>query len=208
VDILFQADVTATDGRSVMEEWDEAGEKIPPFAGRLVEGVSENLPELDRVIGAHAEGWRVQRMAALDRTILRVACYELLYPGDVPVAVAIDEAVRAAIVEHRPTSVAVERVAWNKNQVSALTVARAIGVVLLAASQAGLEVEEYGPLEVKMAVTGVGNAAKDQVRAALERAHGLRGVPAQPDACDAVAVALCHMLQSRMRTLTRRAAAR
>jgi len=96
VDILFQADVTATDGRSVMAEWDEAGEKIPPFAGRLVEGVSENLPELDRVIGAHAEGWRVQRMAALDRTILRVACYELLYPGDVPVAVAIDEAVRAA----------------------------------------------------------------------------------------------------------------
>ncbi|HLB62583.1 MAG TPA: crossover junction endodeoxyribonuclease RuvC [Actinomycetota bacterium] len=120
----------------------------------------------------------------------------------------IHEAVAASIAEHRPLTVAVETVMWNRNTTSAMAVARATGVVLLAAAEAGLPVEEYQPLEVKMAVTGVGNAAKDQVRAALERAHGLRGVPAQPDACDAVAVALCHMLQSRMRTLTRRAAAR
>lgn len=96
VDILFQADITSTDGRVVMAGWGETGQKVPPFTRRLVEGVSEHLPELDRLIGAHAEGWRVGRMAALDRTILRVACYELRYPGDVPVAVAIDEAVRTA----------------------------------------------------------------------------------------------------------------
>lgn len=122
-------------------------------------------------------------------------------PTDLPEAGRlrlIHEAVRDAIAEHRPESVAVERVAWNTNQRSAMHVARATGVVLLAAAEAGLEVAEYGPLEVKMAVTGQGNADKRQVRDALERFHGLRGVPSQADAADAVAVALCHLTQSRL----------
>jgi len=116
---------------------------------------------------------------------------------------AIHAAVAGAIAEHRPASVAVERVAWNRNQVSALAVARATGVIMLAASEAGLPVEEYGPLEVKMAVTGIGAADKAQVRSALSRLHGLRGVPRQPDAADAVAVGLCHLQQSRMRRVSR-----
>lgn len=115
----------------------------------------------------------------------------------------IHEAVRDAIAAHRPEAVAVERIAWNKNQVSALNVARATGVVLLAASQAGIPVEEYGPLEVKMAVTGQGNADKARVRDALARLHGLDDVPHEPDAADAVAVALCHLAQSRLRRVQR-----
>lgn len=109
------------------------------------------------------------------------------------------DAVRHAISQHRPASVAIERIAWNTNQVSAMGVARASGVALLAAAEAGLSVEEYGSLEVKMAVTGQGNAAKAQVRDALERFHGLRDLPNEPDAVDAVAVALCHLTQSRLR---------
>jgi crossover junction endodeoxyribonuclease RuvC len=115
----------------------------------------------------------------------------------------IHDAIRDAIAEHRPESVAVERVMWNTNQRSALHVARATGVVLLAAAEAGLPVEEYGPLEVKMAVTGQGNADKAQVRDALARLHGLRDVPTQADAADAVAVALCHLAQSRLRRAAR-----
>jgi crossover junction endodeoxyribonuclease RuvC len=115
----------------------------------------------------------------------------------------IHEAVRDAISTYRPSSVAVERVAWNRNQRSALHVARATGVVLLAASEAGLPVEEYGPLEVKMAITGQGTAEKTQVRDALARFHGLRDVPTQPDAADAVAVAVCHLTQSRLRRVAR-----
>ncbi|HET7236262.1 MAG TPA: crossover junction endodeoxyribonuclease RuvC [Actinomycetota bacterium] len=118
---------------------------------------------------------------------------------------AIHQAVSAAIAEHRPDSVAVERLAWNKNQVSALHVARATGVVLLAAAEAGLEVDEYGPLEVKMAITGQGNADKAQVRDALSRFHGLPDVPAEPDAADAVAVALCHLTQARLKRAARAA---
>lgn len=115
----------------------------------------------------------------------------------------IHEAVVGAIAVHRPGAVAVEQLAWNKNQMSALGVARATGVVLLAASQAGIPVEEYGPLEVKMAVTGQGNADKTRVRDALRRVHGLDDIPDEPDAADAVAVALCHLAQSRLRRMQR-----
>jgi crossover junction endodeoxyribonuclease RuvC len=107
-------------------------------------------------------------------------------------------AVRDAIAEHRPEALAIERLIWNKNVGSAMEVARASGAT----------VEEYAPLEVKMAVTGAGNASKEQVRRALTRVLGTTGVPSQPDAADAVAVAICHMQQSRLRRLTREAAAR
>jgi crossover junction endodeoxyribonuclease RuvC len=111
--------------------------------------------------------------------------------------------VRDAISEHRPEALALERVMWGRNVGSAMSVARATGVAMLAAADAGLTVEEYAPLEVKMAVAGVGNAGKDQVRRALVRMHGLAGVPEQPDAADAIAVALCHLQQSRVRDAVR-----
>lgn len=95
IDILFAADVTGADGRTVLAEWETAERVVPAFAKDLVEGVAENLEELDRTIGAHSEDWRVERMAALDRTILRVATFELAMLGT-PVGAAIDEAVKAA----------------------------------------------------------------------------------------------------------------
>lgn len=116
---------------------------------------------------------------------------------------AIAAAVRLAIATYGPAGVAVERVAFNRNQVSALTVARATGAVMVVAAEAGLPVAEFSPTEVKSAVTGMGNADKAQVRHALVRVHGLRGVPTQPDAADAVAVALTHLTGVRFRTAAR-----
>jgi crossover junction endodeoxyribonuclease RuvC len=116
-------------------------------------------------------------------------------------------AVREAIARHRPAALAMERLMWGRNAGSAMGVARASGVVLLAAAEAGLPVEEYAPLEVKMAVTGVGNAGKDVVRRSLGIAHRADPVPTEPDAADAVAVAVCHLQQSRLRLLTRGAGA-
>ena len=121
---------------------------------------------------------------------------------------ALADAARAAIEEHHPTAVAIERVAWSRNQVSALHVARATGAIMLVAAQAGLLVEEYAPNEVKQAITGMGNADKRQVQDALARIHGLREVPTQPDAADAVAVGLTHLLASRMRGIAARAGVR
>lgn len=120
----------------------------------------------------------------------------------------VAEAVRDAVATHRPEAVAVERVMWGQNKTSALSVARATGVILLAAAEAGVPVEEYAPLEVKMAVTGVGNAEKERVRELLVRAHRIEGVPRQADAADAVAVALCHLQQSRLRRAERAVSAR
>ena len=96
IEILFQADVTGTDGPTALEGWVGSGRLVPEFTRSLVEGVSDHLEEIDRTIAAHSEGWTVDRMASVDRTVLRVATYELAFEGEVPVGVAIDEAVRAA----------------------------------------------------------------------------------------------------------------
>ena len=96
IEILFQADVTGNDGRSALAGWVESGRSVPPFTRELVEGVTDHLAELDETIGAHSEGWSIDRMASVDRTVLRAAVYELAFDRAVPVGVAIDEAVRAA----------------------------------------------------------------------------------------------------------------
>ena len=120
----------------------------------------------------------------------------------------ISEAVRDAIARYNPTSVALERVAWNVNKASAMAVARATGVVMAAASEAGLTVDEYGSLEVKNAITGTGGADKTQIRTALVRIHRLTDVPTQPDAADAVAIAVTHLVRSRFTAAAARASAR
>jgi N utilization substance protein B len=96
IEILFQADVTGSDGRSALTGWVESGREVAAFTRELVEGVTDHLAELDATIGAHSEGWSVDRMASVDRTVLRVATYELMFDRELPVGVAIDEAVRAA----------------------------------------------------------------------------------------------------------------
>jgi N utilization substance protein B len=96
IEILFQADVTGNDGRSALAGWIESGRTVPQFTRELVEGVTDHLAELDETIGAHSEGWTIDRMASVDRTVLRAAVYELTFDRAIPVGVAIDEAVRAA----------------------------------------------------------------------------------------------------------------
>ena len=96
IDILIQADLTHRPPEVVLEELDSLGERIPTFTVELVRGVAARLDELDSIIGEHAEGWTVPRMAVVDRTLLRAACHEMLHREDIPVAVAIDEAVEAA----------------------------------------------------------------------------------------------------------------
>lgn len=96
LDILYQADVTGESAMVVLAEWKAAGREIPEFAIELVTGVSGDESVLDEVIDGAARDWSVERMAAVDRTILRVAVYELRSRPDVPTGAAIDEAVQAA----------------------------------------------------------------------------------------------------------------
>ena len=96
IDILYQSDLTDADPRLVLSEWREAGRAVSTFTTELVEGVETHLPEIDLLLEERTEGWTVARMAALDRTILRVAIHELRHRTDVPASVAISEAVEAA----------------------------------------------------------------------------------------------------------------
>jgi len=96
LDILFQADVRGERITDAMADWIADDRDVPDFAQELVLGVSTHLDELDELIGAYAQEWTVDRMAAVDRTILRLATFELLYRPDVPPSAAISEAVVAA----------------------------------------------------------------------------------------------------------------
>jgi N utilization substance protein B len=82
----YQHEVT---GRSL----DELLEGAKPFTRELAEGVVANREELDGLIARHAQGWSLERIAPLERNIMRVALYEALHRDDIPVEVAIDEAV-------------------------------------------------------------------------------------------------------------------
>jgi N utilization substance protein B len=86
---LYQHEVT---GRPLEELLDGA----KPFTRKLAEGVMADREELDRLIAAHSKGWALERIAPLERNIMRVALYEALNVDDVPVEVAIDEAVELA----------------------------------------------------------------------------------------------------------------
>jgi N utilization substance protein B len=96
IDVLYQADVTGRDPQLTLVEWHTAGREIDPFAEELVEGVTANRAKIDEVLSAHSEHWTLDRMASLDRTILRLAVFELIHRPDVPAAAAISEAVEIA----------------------------------------------------------------------------------------------------------------
>lgn len=95
------------------------------------------------------------------------------------------------IESHRPDLVAVERLFFNKNVQTAFAVGQARGVALLTAARFGLPVHEYGPHEVKLAVTGHGRAEKVQVQRMVQVVLGLAVLPRPDDAADALAIAIC-----------------
>lgn len=97
------------------------------------------------------------------------------------------------IVEHRPEVMAIERLFFNSNVKTAMAVGQASGVALAAAAQAGLEVHEYTPPEVKQSVVGFGSASKHQVQAMVTAILSLPSPPSPPDAADACALAICHI---------------
>lgn len=107
----------------------------------------------------------------------------------------------AMIAEYHPTEAAIEEVFVNRNLQTVTSVGRASGVAILAVARAGLRITEYTPSAVKLAVTGYGGAAKEQVQAMVARRLGLTAAPDPADAADALAVALCHLQAVGMRGL-------
>lgn len=125
-------------------------------------------------------------------TMLDYGCLETI--NDRPLEqrlLLIHEGLDDLIETHRPEAVGVERLFFNKNVRTAMAVGQARGVVLLVAAQHGLPVLEYGPHEVKLAVTGYGKAPKDQVQRMVQMVLSMQQLPRPDDAADALAVAVC-----------------
>jgi len=119
-------------------------------------------------------------------------CLETLPTQELPRRLLeIHRAVTELIVTHKPAQLGVERLFFNKNVQTAFAVGQARGVVLLAAAEHGLPVFEYGPHEVKVAVTGYGRADKSQVQRMVQMVLGMSVLPKPDDAADALAVAIC-----------------
>ncbi len=95
------------------------------------------------------------------------------------------------IAVHRPAEFAIEQVVMSRNADSALKLGQARGTAIVCAANHGLPVSEYGPRQIKQAVTGSGRADKAQVQHMVTAVLGLSGIP-QADAADALAIALTH----------------
>jgi crossover junction endodeoxyribonuclease RuvC len=98
---------------------------------------------------------------------------------------------------HKPETAAVEKLFFQKNVTTAISVGQARGVIMLALAQAGLEVFEYTPNEIKQAVVGYGSAGKRQVQEMVRVLLALDDIPRPDDAADALAVAITHVNTNR-----------
>ncbi len=102
----------------------------------------------------------------------------------------IAEGVRELIVRHAPQAMAVEDVFYARNVRTTLVLGHARGVILLAGAEAGIEIHEYAPADIKKAIVGTGSATKTQVQFMIAKLLRLKEVPQPADAADGVAAAL------------------
>jgi len=97
LDLLFEADQRGSDAMALLRERLPAAQPpIPEYTVTLVEGVCANVERIDELLSTYSQGWTIDRMPAVDRQVLRIGVFELLWNADVPDAVVLDEAVELA----------------------------------------------------------------------------------------------------------------
>ena len=110
-----------------------------------------------------------------------------------------------ALIDHfKPDCVAVEQLYFNRNAKTAISVAQGRGAIVLTAAKHGVAIYEYTPLQIKMAVTGYGQADKAQIQHMVKTLLNLRGEPKSDDVADALAAAICHAHSSVLEGAARR----
>jgi len=132
-----------------------------------------------------------------------LACGVIRTAAHVPMHLRLLELFRdlqALIEEFNPHEMAVEKLFFGRNVTTAISVGQARGSILLAAALAGIDVVEYTPAEVKQAISGYGNADKEQVQEMVRQVLGLTEAPQPDDAADGVAIAICHLQAARYRS--------
>jgi N utilization substance protein B len=97
VDVLYEADLRGTDAVATLaDRISLADPPVNEYTVELVEGVHAHRERIDEILTEYADGWTIERMPGVDRAVLRIGVYELLWREDVPSAVSIDEAVELA----------------------------------------------------------------------------------------------------------------
>ena len=107
------------------------------------------------------------------------------------------------VLLHRPDSAAVEKLFFQKNVRTAISVGQGRGVAILALAEAEIEISEYTPLEIKQAISGYGGADKAQMQQMVRALLNLDELPTPDDAADALAVAICHIHTDHLKKLTK-----
>jgi len=123
----------------------------------------------------------------------------IVTPADMPMPdrlLILYQRLNEILLLHHPDTGAVEKLFFQKNVTTAISVGQARGVVLLAMANFGVALTEYTPLEVKQAVCGYGNAGKRQVQEMVKALLNLPSIPKPDDAADALAIAICHLNSS------------
>lgn len=123
----------------------------------------------------------------VDAGVIRTPVHE----DDAVRLLTIFEELTDIITQNKPTVMSVEKLFFAKNVTTAMTVSQARGVVLLLGQQNGMQLHEFTPMQIKMAVTGYGKADKKQVQEMVRVLLKLKEVPQPDDAADALAAAIC-----------------
>ncbi len=137
-------------------------------------------------------------------TLVAVEYGVITTPSDAPLSqrlLDLHNELCQLILRHQPNSAAVEQIFFARNAKTALAVGQARGVVLLTLAERAVPVFEYTPLEVKQALTGYGAADKAQIQHMTRALLGLETLPRPDDAADALALAICHLHQARLKAL-------
>lgn len=111
----------------------------------------------------------------------------------------IFEELTEIIAETKPQVMSIEKLFFAQNVTTAMTVAQARGVAIVAGKQAGLKIAEYTPLQIKQALTGYGRAEKEQMQEMVRIMLGLKTVPKPDDCADALAAAITHASTSKVK---------
>jgi crossover junction endodeoxyribonuclease RuvC len=144
------------------------------------------------VMGYGLIGIQQNQVHLIEMDVLKLAKHKDVYVR----LQLIHEKVKEVIETHHPTDFAIEAPFFGKNVQSMLKLGRAQGVAIATAMGAGLSVTEYSPKKVKQAVTGNGDADKEQVWKMLQHYLNFKAKPKYFDATDALSIALCHHFQT------------
>ncbi|MCB0077441.1 MAG: crossover junction endodeoxyribonuclease RuvC [Anaerolineales bacterium] len=153
--------------------------------------MSERLLGIDP--GTAIVGWGVVEGA--DQALHLVDYGTIRTPANTPLVervTQIYDELNALLDQFQPTGVGIEQLFFARNVSTALPVAHARGVMLLAAAKRGLPLREFTPMQIKQAITGYGGADKTQMQQMVRLLLGLDSIPRPDDAADAIAVALCY----------------